>query len=232
MARPPAPLDTELADLEPDARWREWLGRVEAVIFASDQPVPREVLGRVVGSRCNLDMLLAELEAELAPRPYQLLRVAGGYALRTRPEHRDAIRTAFPDLAAPALTKLEATVLMAIAYYQPVTRDQVGWILGHRVDGRQIDRDLIAKLRRLELITNGPRSPEPGAPVLYVTTPAFLKQFGLESLDQLPEREKLEATGLLDKARLLAQRRALALDPGSTLPTVQDEEEVVEPLEG
>src|SRR3546814_16790076 len=96
---------------------------------------------------------------------------------------------------------------MAIAYYQPVTRDQVGWILGHRVDGRQIDRDLIGRLRRLGLIANGPRSPEAGAPILYVTTPAFLKQFGLESLDQLPEREKLEAAGLLDKAKLLAQRR-------------------------
>ncbi|MEQ8399376.1 SMC-Scp complex subunit ScpB [Thalassobaculum sp.] len=231
MARPPAPLDTELADLEPDARWREWLGRVEAVIFASDQPVPREVLGRVVGSRCNLDMLLAELEAELVPRPYQLLRIAGGYALRTRAEHRDAIRTAFPDLEAPALTKLEATVLMAIAYYQPVTRDQVGWILGYRVDGRQIDRDLIGRLRRLGLIANGPRSPEPGAPILYVTTPAFLGRFGLDSLDALPEREKLEAAGLLDKAKLLAQRRALTPESGSTLPTVHDEDDAVEPLE-
>lgn len=232
MARPPAPLDTDLADLEPDARWREWLGRVEAVIFASDQPVPREVLGRVVGSRCNLDLLLAELEAELAPRPYQLLRIAGGYALRTRPEHRDAIRTAFPDMEAPALTKLEATVLMTIAYYQPVTRDQVGWILGHRVDGRQIDRDLIGRLRRLGLIANGPRSPEPGAPILYVTTDGFLKHFGLDSLDALPDREKLEAAGLLDKARLLAQRRALALEPpDSMLPAVPEEEGLVEPLE-
>ncbi len=146
------------------------------MIFASDQPVPRDVLGRVVGARCNLDLLLAELEADLAARPYQLVRVAGGYALRTRPEHRDAIRTAFPDLEAPPLTKLEATVLMTIGYYQPVTRDQVGWILGHRVEGRQIDRDLIGRLRRLGLIANGPRSPEPGAPILYVTTPAFLKR--------------------------------------------------------
>src|SRR3546814_17506169 len=106
-------------------------------------------------------MLLAELEAELAPRPYQLLQVAGGYALRTRPEHRDAIRTAFPDLEAPTLTKLEATVLMAIAYYQPVTRDQVGWILGHRVDGPHIHRHLIGRRRRLGLHPHRP--PRPGA---------------------------------------------------------------------
>lgn len=231
MARPPAPLDTELTDLTPETRWREWMARVEAVIFASDQPVPREILGRVVGAKCNLDLLLAELEAELAARPYQLVRVAGGYTLRTRPEHRYAIRTAFPEFEAPALTKLEETVLMTIAYYQPVTRDQIGWILGHRVDGRQIDRDVAGRLRRLGLIANGPRSPEPGAPIMYVTTPEFLKRFGLESLDALPEREKLEEAGLLDKARLLAQRRALAVEPGSTLPAVLDEDEAVEPLE-
>jgi len=230
--RAPALFDTELADLEPEARWREWLARVEAVIFASAEPVSREVLARVIGAQCNLDLLLAELEAALAARPYQLIHVAGGYTLRTRPEHRDAIRTAFPDRDAPSLTKLEATVLMTIAYYQPVTRDQIGWILGHRVDGRQIDRDLIGRLRRLGLIANGPRSPEPGAPILYVTTPMFLRQFGLESLDALPERERLDDAGLLDKARLLAQRRALTPDSVSALPAVIDEEEAVEPLEG
>lgn len=232
MARPPAPLDTELADLEPEARWREWMARVEAVIFASDQPVTRDILGRVVGAKCNLDLLLAELEAELTPRPYQLVRVAGGYTLRTRPEHRDALHTAFPDLEAPSLSRLEGTVLTTIAYYQPVTRDQIGWILGHRVDGRQIDRDLIGRLRRLGLIANGPRSPEPGAPILYVTTPEFLKRFGLESLDAMPEREKLEEAGLLDKAKLLAQRRALAQGSASMLPAVpDDDEETAEPLD-
>jgi segregation and condensation protein B len=232
MRRSAAPLDTELTDLAPEARWREWLGRVEAVIFAAEQPVSRAVLGRVVGARCNLDFLLAELEADLALRPYQLVRVAGGYTLRTRPEHRDTIRAAFPEAEAPALTKLEGTVLMTIAYYQPVTRDQVGWILGHRVDGRQIDRDLVGRLRRLGLIANGPRSPEPGAPIMYVTTPEFLKRFGLESLDALPEREKLEEAGLLDKARLLSERRALALGSlSSPEPGHEAEDEPVEPLD-
>jgi hypothetical protein len=68
---------------------------------------------------------------------------------------------------------------------------------------------------------------------MYVTTPEFLKRFGLESLDALPEREKLEEAGLLDKARLLAQRRALARDPAANLPAPLDqEEEAVEPREG
>src|SRR3546814_13217754 len=120
---------------------------------------------------------------------------------------------------------------MAIAYDQPVTRDQGGWILGNRVGGRQIDRDLIGRRRRLGLIANGPRSPEAGAPILYVTTPAFLKQFGLESLDQLPEREKLDAAGLLSKSKLLAQLPALTLDPHSGLPAPPDPlDQVFSPL--
>jgi hypothetical protein len=57
-SRAPAPLDTELLDLPPELRWREWMGRVEAVIFASPEPVGREVLARVVGSSCNLDLLI------------------------------------------------------------------------------------------------------------------------------------------------------------------------------
>lgn len=213
MAKAKQPLDTELSHLEPEARWREWLARIEAVLFASAEPVSLDVLARVVGRSCNLELLIAELQVDLEKRPYQLVRVAGKFGLRTRPSYADAIHTAFPTRELPALTRLEQTVLLTIAYYQPITRDQVGWILGHRVDGRQIDRDLFGRLRRLDLIANGPRSPEPGAPILYITTPDFLDHFGLESLDELPEREKLEKAGLLDKARLLSQRKALASDP-------------------
>lgn len=213
MAKANQPLDTELLHLEPEARWREWLARIEAVLFASAEPVSMDILARVVGRSCNLELLIAELQSNLERRPYQLMRVAGGFGLRTRPAYADVIHAAFPASALPALTRLEQTVLMTIAYYQPITRDQVGWILGHRIEGRRIDRDLFSRLRRLDLIANGPRSPEPGAPILYITTPEFLDHFGLASLEDLPEREKLEQAGLLDKARLLSQRKALASDP-------------------
>ncbi|MEQ9152814.1 MAG: SMC-Scp complex subunit ScpB [Parvibaculum sp.] len=231
VVRPPPPLDTELADLPDAARLREWMMRVEAAVFASADPVPREVLARLVGRACNLDLLIADIRAELKARPYDLVPVAGGYAMRTRPELRDAIRAALPGADAPALTRQEMTVLMGIAYYQPVTRDQLGWILGYRVEGRQIDRDLIGKLRRFELVANGPRSPEPGAPVMYVTTPAFLQRYGLTSLDALPERERLEESGLLDKARILAQRKALMLQPDASLSEPDTPTDEPEPLE-
>ena len=77
--------DPELADLPEGARWREWLGRVEAAIFASPTPVPREALARLVGKNCNLDDLLADIRDELRARPYELVQVAGGWQLRTKP---------------------------------------------------------------------------------------------------------------------------------------------------
>jgi hypothetical protein len=77
-------LDVELIDLPPAVRWREWMLRVEAAIFASARPVPREALVRLVGGTCRFDDLIADLIHELRGRPYDLTLVAGGYALRTK----------------------------------------------------------------------------------------------------------------------------------------------------
>lgn len=90
MARRSAPetlplLDTELADLPPDLRWREWMGRVEAAIFASGAPVPREALARLVGQACVLDDLIADIRDELKARPYDLVVIAGGCPKRDPP---------------------------------------------------------------------------------------------------------------------------------------------------
>lgn len=67
-----------------------------------------------------------------------------------------------------------------------------------RLIGREVSRDLIARLHRQALIARGPRSPEPGAPNTYVTTPRFLVQFGLETLRDLPDLEAQEDAGLLE----------------------------------
>lgn len=82
--RADAAVDLDLEDLPPMARWREWLGRAEAVIFASPQPVTRETLARVVGKGCNLDALIDDIRAELRGRPYELVAVAGGWSFRTK----------------------------------------------------------------------------------------------------------------------------------------------------
>ena len=187
------PLDTELADLPQALRWREWMARVEAVLFAASEPMGREVLTRVVGRDCALDLLIEDISAELAGRPYEIARIAGGWQFRTKPQHAAAIRAARKEgEGGRDLTPNEALVLTIIAYMQPVTRGAIA-----RLMGREVSRDLIARLHRQNLIARGPRSPEPGAPYTYVTTPGFLVQFGLETLRDLPDIEALQDLSLI-----------------------------------
>ena len=188
--------EAELADLPQGARWREWMLRVEAAIFAATEPLPRDALARLVGSSCNLDDLLADIADELRARPYDLVFVAGGYRLATRPRFADAIRAAnagsLRDAGLPELTPTELLAVTAIAYLQPATRAQIS-----QLAGRDISRDVIGALKRHGLIDGGLRAPEPGAPFAYVTTKRFLEVFGLASLRHLPDIERLQDEGLL-----------------------------------
>jgi segregation and condensation protein B len=192
-------LDLELADLPPAARWREWMLRVEAAIFASPKPVPREALVRLVGESCRFDDLIADLTHELRGRPYDLALVAGGYALHTKTRFAPAIRAAHPGLGrddVAELTRTETFALTAIAYLQPVTRGEIS-----RLAGREISRDVIAALKRHGLIDGAIRAPQPGAPFAYVTTKTFLEAFGLASLRDLPDLERIKAEGLLQSGQ-------------------------------
>lgn len=83
--------DRELEHLPPQLRWREWMSRIEAVVFAASAPVTREVLGRVVGKNCNVELIIDDIREELRGRPYELVSIAGGWQYRTRPAFADAI---------------------------------------------------------------------------------------------------------------------------------------------
>jgi segregation and condensation protein B len=188
-------LDVDLMDWPAAARWREWMLRIEAAIFASAKPVPREALVRVVGQNCRFDDLIADLIHELRGRPYDLVQAAGGYALRTKTRFAPAIRAVHPGRAGDEvaeLTRTESFALTAIAYLQPVTRGEIS-----RLAGREISRDVIAALKRHGLIDGAIRAPQPGAPFAYVTTRKFLEAFGLASLRDLPDIERLKAERLL-----------------------------------
>jgi segregation and condensation protein B len=188
--------DRELEDLPPELRWREWMMRVEAVIFSSAEPVNRETLVRVVGKECSIDLLIDDLVEELRDRPYELVSVAGGWQHRTRPRFADTIRASSAPTrgGAAALSEFEAMVLMAVGYFQPVTRGELS-----KIFGKEVSRDTIGNLRGAGFIGSGPRSPTPGAPYTYVTTPHFLFAFGMETLRDLPNIEALEDAGLLSR---------------------------------
>lgn len=187
-----ADLDRELEELPQDLRWREWIRRIEAVLFASASPVPREDLARVVGQGASVELLIEDLVADLEGRSFEVAKVPGGWMMRTRPAYAAAIKTA-ADLGDQDLDlrEYDVAVLAAIAYHQPITRDGLKDIFG-----KEISRDLIGRLHAQDLIGTGPRSPRRGAPYTYVTTEKFLIAFDLETLQDLPDREQLVDAGL------------------------------------
>ena len=207
--------DRELEELPQELRWRKWMLRVEAVIFASAEPVTREVLARVVGKDCSVDLLIDDLAEELRNRPYELVSVAGGWQHRSRSAYAPAIRASAAPTRSPAavLSELESMVLMAIAYFQPVTRSELS-----KIFGKEVSRDLIGSLRGAGFISSGPRSPTPGAPYTYVTTKHFLSAFGMETLRDLPDMEALEDAGLLSRHAA----------PGESQSVETDDDELVE----
>jgi len=186
-------LDRELDDLPPELRWREWMRRIEAVLFASATPVPREDLARVVGQGVSVDLLVEDLAADLEGRAFELAEVAGGWMFRTRAAYAPAIRAA-ADAGEQVLdlNEFDVAVLAAIAYHQPITRDGLKDIFG-----KEISRDLIWRLHARSLIGTGPRAPKRGAPYTFVTTEQFLIAFDLETLGDLPDREQLEDAGVV-----------------------------------
>ncbi len=165
------------------------MGRVEAAIFASPAPLPREALAKIVGKKCNLDDLLSDIRDELRARPYELVFVAGGWQLRTKARY--------------AATRAELS----------------------RLVGKEVSRDVIGRLKSLDLIAAGPRAPEAGAPYAYVTTRKFLDVFGLASLRELPDIESLEDAGLL-------QRPANVADLDGVLGLDDEHAELVDEMEG
>lgn len=185
-------LDRELAELDPAARWREWMCRIEAVLFASATPVPKEDLARVVGQGASVDLLIEDLAADLERRSFEIAAVSDGWIMRTRPAYAPSIWAA-ANIGAHLvdLGEFEIAVLAAIAYHQPITRDGLKDIFG-----KDISRDLIGRLHDRGLIGTGPRSPRRGAPYTFVTTDQFLVAFDLESLRDLPDREMLTDAGL------------------------------------
>lgn len=184
-------LDVELSDLPEDLRWREWMNRIEAVLFASSGPVDRDALQRVVGRNAKIDLLIEDIQSDLKGKPYEIVSLAGGWMFRARTQYATVIRTA-DDIGEKQhdFTEEEMAVLCAVAYHQPIDRAGLKDIFG-----KEINRDLLARLRYKKIITNGPKSPRPGAPHTFVTTPEFLAMFDLQSLRDLPELEEVTDQG-------------------------------------
>ncbi len=184
-----APVDTTREHLK---------GLLEALVFASDKPMTPVQLARAASSVLKeVKPLLAELKEEYATRGIQLDEVAGGWIFRTKAIFAPFVR----DMTAEKpvrLSRAQLETLAILAYRQPVTRPEIDDIRGvdcGAVLKLLLERDLIRMMGKKE---------EPGRPILYGTTTAFLEFFGLKSLKDLPTLK--EFTELNDDSKRIAER--------------------------
>jgi len=185
-----------------DDRQNDKVKALYAVIFAADEPCDEVRISQVLEVPLEeVEGLLADLNELLEEEPLQLVRLAGGYHLATRPRYAEYIQR-LREPEPERLSRQAMEVLAIIAYRQPITRPEIDDIRG--VDSSSAVNSLLAK----GLITISGRRDAPGRPFLFSTTPHFLSTFGLSELDQLPQLPEPDA----DLLERLAERMARAAE--------------------
>jgi segregation and condensation protein B len=166
---------------------------LEALIFASPEPLTPKAIYKLVDSEPKEDVqaALTELKQDYArPGGLQLVEVAGGFQIVTRPELHEWVRRLFHERSTQKLTVQALETLAVIAYKQPITALEIGEIRSVNTSGvltTLLERHLIKIVGRKQVV---------GRPFLYATTKEFLIRFGLNDLTDLPKVEDMaEALG-------------------------------------
>jgi segregation and condensation protein B len=178
----------------------------EAVIFASREPVTARTLANLLPADADLDAVMAALGAAYAGRGVNLTEAAGGWQFRTAADLSAHLRKIVE--LPRRLPRVAMETLAIVAYHQPVTRSEI-----EEIRGASLSQNTLDLLLENGLITPKGRRESPGRPTLWGTTPAFLAQFGLSDLRDLPKREEL------------------LIDPNPVLAPVQDGLEPAEETE-
>jgi segregation and condensation protein B len=208
----PAELEASLQPEPERVLSAEVKATVEALIFASPEPITPRMLCRLLAEEPKEDVLAAieSLQVDYDSRPgLQMVEVAGGYQIVTRPELHDWVRRLFHERSAQKLSAASLESLAVIAYKQPITALEIGEVRGVNASGvlsTLLERHLIKIVGRKNVV---------GRPFLYATTKEFLIRFGLKDLNDLPKVDDMAA--------------ALGFDPPAGL-TEQSPREDVLPL--
>ncbi|MDB5615992.1 SMC-Scp complex subunit ScpB [Tardiphaga sp.] len=203
-------------DNQPEARPEE-LRLLEALLFASSEPLDQAALAKRMPDGVDIKSALARLQADYAMRGVNLIRVANKWTFRTAGDlswlmTRETTETR-------KLSRAAVEVLAIVAYHQPVTRAEIEDIRGVVTSKGTLD-----VLLETGWIRPRGRRKTPGRPLTFGTTDTFLSQFSLEALGDLPGLEELKGTGLLD-SRLPA---GFSVPNPSDDPALRDDEEPLE----
>jgi segregation and condensation protein B len=163
---------------------------IEALLFASAEPLSIETIRDFIGEEANVEALLEELRAEYEKHGVNLVVRGGLWAFRTADDLSFMLRREETERRPMGRAVLET--LAVVAYHQPVTRAEI-----EEIRGVAMNKGVLNALLEAGFIRMRGRRRTPGRPVTYGTTPQFLDHFGLEQLSDLPGLDELKGAGFL-----------------------------------
>jgi segregation and condensation protein B len=190
---------------------------VEAILFASAEPLGATQIEARMPRGCDVPEALAALARRYEGRGVMLMRLGEAWAFRTAPDlghlmQREVVETR-------KLSRAAIETLAIIAYHQPVTRAEI-----EEIRGVALSRGTLDQLLELDWIRLGRRRMSPGRPVTFVVTPAFLDHFGLAAARDLPGLADLRAAGLLDNRPLPGLGGGAGDDEAAEDPATADDQ--------
>ncbi len=191
---------------------------IEALIFASAEPVSERAMAERLPDGIDLAALLGELEGHYAVRGFHLVRRGQGWAFRTAPDLAEALRIERDQER--KLSRAAVETLAIIAYHQPVTRSEI-----EEIRGVALSKGTLDTLFAAGWISPKGRRRSPGRPLTWGTTDGFLDHFALSSLDDLPGVKELEAAGLLDSRAAAGAYSNRAIDGLRMVDTDDDDQD-------
>jgi segregation and condensation protein B len=185
---------------------RDAMRRLEAILFASAEPLDATTLADRLPAGVNVTELLQDLVADYSNRGVNLVQVAGRWMFRTADDLAFLLAREAHDTRRLSRAALET--LATIAYHQPTTRAEI-----EQIRGVGMSKGMLDVLLETGWIRMRGRRRSPGRPITYGTTDAFLIHFGLESIQDLPGLDELRGAGLLEGPSTAGMHVPMPSDP-------------------
>lgn len=211
-----APLDEEVSEGRARMDQQQLRAIVEALIFASPEPLTPKMLVKLLSDEPKEDVMaaVAAVQEDYASRPgLHVAEVAGGYQITTRPELHEWVRRLFHERTTQKLSVASLETLSVIAYKQPITQAEIAEIRGVNASGvlsTLLERHLVKIVGRKNVV---------GRPFLYGTTREFLIRFGLKDVTDLPRIEDMAQQLGFEPPSVLMERTI----PEEMLPLEEDQ---------
>ena len=191
---------------------------IEAILFASHEPIHEKDLIEKISNKDNLNIYLNDLKNHYTNRGINLIKTGSKWSFRTSDSLKEDL-TIFKKQKRK-ISRAALETLSIIAYHQPITRSEI-----ENIRGVQMGRGSIDHLLEIGWIKPSGRKNIPGKPTLWSTTETFLEHFGIDNLINLPNKDELKASGFLEKRSAIATITDLSKDNEVSINDYEENED-------